>query len=274
MCVMSKKILRFFGWFLVPVVFIFLYYFFGVLISTYLIENVVVASICSAVIMIFLCCAALPKINNYKSGRYLKKQCVRGYYLAAVMLFAVVWFTGQITANYILGLDVNTGYDAYMAGIQTDKVAYVFLALIFAPLAEELLFRGIAYSSLKKIMPAEVACGLVSLAFAFCHGTLVHIPACVLFSVFLCSLAEYTDSLKLCIVFHIFYNLLSLSPVLSLVPDSFVNEVTVIISLLISVILLIAFYLCSCYPERFYSVRTETKSETMFSDETADDEQI
>ena len=51
--------------------------------------------------------------------------------------------------------------------------------VIFAPIAEEVIFRGLVYTRLRRAMPVALACVLSSLVFAILHGELIWIAYCV-----------------------------------------------------------------------------------------------
>jgi membrane protease YdiL (CAAX protease family) len=91
-------------------------------------------------------------------------------------------------------------------------------ALLIAPVAEELLFRGILQSYARKLFPINrwllhrwgslIAVGIL---FGAMHGTTPHhIPALAVFGMILGYLYERTGSLTLPILVHILFNAKSL----------------------------------------------------------------
>ena len=91
-------------------------------------------------------------------------------FIATILISAFVtnimsgfdWFDANQAQN--IGYNVlNTGFDRIVA----------FLALVvFAPIAEEIIFRGWLYGKLRKTIAAPAAIILVSFLFGFLHGQL------------------------------------------------------------------------------------------------------
>lgn len=87
-----------------------------------------------------------------------------------------------------------------------DRVAVLAMAVIVAPLAEELVFRGYFYAVIKKYAGSFVALAVTSLLFAAVHGHAHSIPA--LFTLAFClGLAyERTGSLLVAMIMHAVFN--------------------------------------------------------------------
>jgi hypothetical protein len=91
------------------------------------------------------------------------------------------------------------------------KFYFLFLAVFLAPLAEEVLFRGIVMVSLAKRLGAGGAITLTSFLFAMMHG---HVPSVVplfVLSVALSLAYICTESLLVPIVMHSVFNLVSVT---------------------------------------------------------------
>ncbi len=73
---------------------------------------------------------------------------------------------------------------------------------IIAPLAEELLFRGVILHKLKTFMPAAAAIVLSGLAFGIYHGNLQQGIYGFLCGMLIGWIYVYTDSFLMCILFH------------------------------------------------------------------------
>jgi membrane protease YdiL (CAAX protease family) len=92
-----------------------------------------------------------------------------------------------------------------------SSVLLFILAVIFAPFAEELLFRGWIYTSLRARIGLWAALIISSAVFAGLHYEETHIYALAVFPVGLAlgGLREVTGSLKASITFHAFFNALA-----------------------------------------------------------------
>jgi membrane protease YdiL (CAAX protease family) len=94
----------------------------------------------------------------------------------------------------------------------TDEIGKLisasFLMIILAPIAEEILFRGIIYNSMRQKHQMWSALLFSSLIFAFVHGQLIHFGEIFIMGLLLAYLYERTKSLVPSIVLHIAVNLL------------------------------------------------------------------
>jgi uncharacterized protein len=136
------------------------------------------------------------------------------FLLTAILSFAAVSLLPGYDSNQAqeIGFDQLANYYEY-------TLAFITLVL-FAPIAEEIIFRGYLYGKLRKTAPVWVVIPLTSLLFAVVHGQLnVGIDVFAL-SIVLCFLREATGSIWAGILLHMLKNglafyLLFLNPSLS-----------------------------------------------------------
>lgn len=88
------------------------------------------------------------------------------------------------------------------------SIGFFIAAVLLAPLAEELLFRGLLYRVLSPL-GAKRCILLTALVFAFMHGSLYQIPYAFLAGLFLGYLREKSGALLYPVLFHVTSNLLS-----------------------------------------------------------------
>ena len=87
-----------------------------------------------------------------------------------------------------------------------DRIAFGFMVIIAAPLAEEGLFRGVFYPAMRRHGFPNAAMWVTSLAFALIHfNVLIFIPLVVL-AIVLVKLYERTGNLLACIACHATFN--------------------------------------------------------------------
>ncbi len=106
------------------------------------------------------------------------------------------------------------------AGDPSDKTTVALVsALVMAPIAEEIMFRGLIYRQLKRAMFAVPAAIVVSVGFGAIHGT-------ILWGIYTCLLGllavwvmERTGSLWAAIAFHGMFNLFGQLPSLVTLPS-------------------------------------------------------
>jgi len=88
-----------------------------------------------------------------------------------------------------------------------EIVAYIISSGIFAPLIEEVIFRGILYGALRKIMKVRYAVILSSLCFGLVHGiSLMVILGAAATGMVLAVIYEKYDNLFNCMMIHGIYN--------------------------------------------------------------------
>ncbi|MBL4576772.1 MAG: CPBP family intramembrane metalloprotease [Opitutaceae bacterium] len=89
-------------------------------------------------------------------------------------------------------------------------IAIVFLAVIIAPINEELLFRGGVFRFLYQRVPSWAAILISSSLFAILHGNWLSFLPLVLLGSLLCLLTQKSGSLKPAIFLHALFNLHSI----------------------------------------------------------------
>jgi membrane protease YdiL (CAAX protease family) len=123
-----------------------------------------------------------------------------------VALFAL----GSVVAK-LLGGDVPTALEQIINSSRTARYTVAVVAVATAPLAEELVYRGVLYSALERAIGTIGAVVLVLLLF-----TMVHIPqywpnygviaAIGILSVALTIIRAYTRNLFPCVIIHLVFN--------------------------------------------------------------------
>ena len=104
-------------------------------------------------------------------------------------------------------------FDSAWSTIGEDPYIWVCLSVvIFGPIAEELLFRGIIHNSIKKVSNPYVAIVLSGLMFGIWHGEFVQTVYTTFFGIALAVVYEYSGSLWIPIGMHILNNFTSTLP--------------------------------------------------------------
>ena len=93
----------------------------------------------------------------------------------------------------------------------TVRVMMVALAILAAPIVEEVVYRGVVYSAAERLGGKEFGVGLVTFIFALVHvpqywGSVAAITAIVTLSLVLTLLRAWTESLLPCVAMHFVYN--------------------------------------------------------------------
>jgi membrane protease YdiL (CAAX protease family) len=93
-----------------------------------------------------------------------------------------------------------------LADSLTDRIALGVVAVVIAPLAEEVLFRGILYPAIKGFGHPRLALWSTSLVFAMIHFNALSFIPLVVLAIVLVKLYEKTGNLLACIACHAAFN--------------------------------------------------------------------
>ena len=97
-----------------------------------------------------------------------------------------------------------------------DRWAVLLMAVVVAPVAEEIIFRGFLYPAAKKYAGAFVSAIVTSLLFAALHGHLPSVPALCTLALCLVLAYEKTGSLLVPMIMHAVFNAVSVTAILFL----------------------------------------------------------
>lgn len=100
--------------------------------------------------------------------------------------------------------------------IDASMLAWV-TTVIMAPILEEILFRGLIYTRLKKGMPALVAALVASLVFGIMHGTIIWALYAFVIGMVMTWIFERYQSLTANILFHMAFNTMGM--IISMIPE-------------------------------------------------------
>lgn len=121
-----------------------------------------------------------------------------------------LWIITQITITWYYNTFGDRLLDVHNSTISISPTIYLFLTLVFAPIAEEVLIRGIVYPTLKNICKPWIATLISSFIFSFLHGTVVHLFTGIYCGIYFVFVYEYTGKLRYAILAHMIYNSMSL----------------------------------------------------------------
>ena len=149
------------------------------------------------------------------------KPAIVGVFVGAVTIPVIV-LIGEVSSNFLQWKGVSIKFQAPVEMLRQDssltlRALIFFVAVIIAPIAEEVIFRGILYPSFKQLGFPRAALWGTSLVFGIIHVNLLSLLPLTVLALILTLLYEVTDDLVSPIVMHSFFNLvnfvqLSLSP--------------------------------------------------------------
>jgi len=126
------------------------------------------------------------------------------------VLIAAALFGGGALITWLFPGD-KTQLDLLIESSNGARVVTAFLAIVTAPVVEEIVYRGILYPAINGVLGSAVAIGLVSLFFAAVHflqykNNLAVIGVITLVSITLTAVRAYTRRLLPCLVIHLVFN--------------------------------------------------------------------
>ena len=115
-----------------------------------------------------------------------------------------------IMNNLGISLPINPAITMFIS-LENNWLLLILTAqiIIIAPIAEELLFRGVIYKTLRIKTSAGFSVLITSIIFALIHGSAADFIPLVILSVYLCVIYEKTDNLTAPILIHSFHNALT-----------------------------------------------------------------
>ena len=132
--------------------------------------------------------------------------------LVAIAVLPIAWSLGQVSAKLMNALHIQPVVQGPVQMLQGKDsswpiiLAVGFLAIVAAPFAEELVFRGLIYPTLKQNGFPRLALWGTSLLFASIHGNLMILLPLTFLAVVLTLLYETTDNLVGPIFAHSIFN--------------------------------------------------------------------
>lgn len=132
-------------------------------------------------------------------------------WLTALSATIVIWASAQIIAAWI-----HAQNEAFGAQLPSDEsIGYLgvllalALAVVFAPLGEELLLRGMVYGRMRRAYSPVLAGLITAGVFALLHGNLVQIVLTFPIGVLFAAVIEVSGRLRITIALHGVFNMLS-----------------------------------------------------------------
>lgn len=125
--------------------------------------------------------------------------------LVATLLFGLAWGVTTLYGEHKTDLDIMIQSSIY------TRIATAFVALVTAPLVEELVYRGLLYRALEKAAGMGIAIALVSLLFAGVHvfqyrNNLAVITVITLLSFTLTTVRAVTGKVLPAFIIHLVFN--------------------------------------------------------------------
>ena len=156
-----------------------------------------------------------------RKKKFTKEVCIRKIPVSGILPIAIMAAAFNVITTVIISFVPwpQAWMDSYIqnsSAIDSSLMAWI-TAVLMAPVLEEIVFRGLMYTRLKKGLPVVGAAIITSLAFGMAHGTVIWAIYTFVFSMVLIWVFEKFQSLTASIVLHMAYNLSGMA--LSLIPE-------------------------------------------------------
>jgi membrane protease YdiL (CAAX protease family) len=142
---------------------------------------------------------------------------------------ALAFLAGQSLALWLYTLGGSAGFDeSTRARADAGPAVALLLALVAAPAAEEMLFRGLLYPLLRRRVRVVAAVLVTSAVFSLLHANVVQFAATLPLAVLLALVYERTRVLWPCVLLHLAFNLAAV-----LVPAQLLGALANLVSALL-----------------------------------------
>lgn len=134
--------------------------------------------------------------------------------LATAGILPLSWMLAGLSGNVMTRFKTEPVQQATVQALQTsvsipERAVFGAIAIVFAPLVEEILFRGILYPTIKRLGFPQTALWLTAILFALSHANTMTFLPLVLLALLLTWLYERTGNLLTPILTHATFNLVN-----------------------------------------------------------------
>ena len=212
-----------------------------VLLETQLMEAIMAEAMTMTLISGIVVLLLFGLVFLIRKKNLLKEVMIRPIPAKGILPVAVLAVCFNVITSVIISLIPwpEAWMDSYItnsSAIDGSLMAWI-TAVLMAPVLEEIVFRGLMYTRLKKGLPIIAAAVITSLVFGTVHGTVIWAIYTFVFSMVLIWVFERFQSLTACIVLHMAYNLAGMG--MSFIPE----EASVVIWILFVVGIVVAVFM-------------------------------
>ena len=132
------------------------------------------------------------------------------------------WCIGQIMAHTYYAIFGSDGFDVVSESFSSDNVILVLvLAVLIAPISEEMLMRGVIYPILRFRFSAYTACIVTACIFGLLHGNIVQFIVTIPLSILVAWVYELSRDVTYCALMHMLFNFTAM-----LIPVGWIIELS------------------------------------------------
>lgn len=175
-------------------------------------EPILGTAVLGAVVALFVGAARLLR-PRWLAHAPARKPPAETPHLARMVLGCLVlaFLAGQSLALWLYALGGSAGFDQSVQARQdAGVITALALVLVAAPLAEEMLFRGLLYPLLRRRAGILASVLITAAVFALMHGNLVQFASVLPLAVLLALVYERTRTVWPCVLMHLAFNLVAM----------------------------------------------------------------
>lgn len=207
----------------------------GLIFSLFIHDNVAITALTDIIVSIMG--AIYYRKIVYRKDRSVNSN--KNTWFNLIWITMIIWIITQVTVTWYYNTFGDNLLDNYNATMIGNRELYIFLTLLFAPVLEEILMRGVVYSTLKNICKPWIAALISAFIFAIMHGTMVHLVIGIVCGIYFLLSYEYTGKLRYAILSHMVYNFLSIGFSTISIPEWFFTPWFVIVSNIVLIVVFI-----------------------------------
>lgn len=135
------------------------------------------------------------------------------------------WCVGQILAHTYYAIFGSAGFDTVSESFSSDNAILVLiLAVLIAPISEEMLMRGVIYPMLRFRFSAYTACIVTACIFGLLHGNIVQFIVTIPLSILVAWVYELSRDVTYCALMHVMFNFTAM-----IIPVSWIVELNPVV---------------------------------------------
>lgn len=173
-----------------------------------LIESINYKIIPLGLILFFFICYGVFKIMNRDLIKFCRFNRFRISYVIPIILISI-FTTGVSLVCIQYGVTIFPDYNEVSNSYSTaaSSIIGILGIVVFAPILEEILFRGMIFNRLREEMNVVVAAIIQAIIFGIMHGNMLQFFYTFALALVMAYVYVKTDSLWMSILVHITYNL-------------------------------------------------------------------
>ena len=208
-----------------------------------------------------------------RKKKFTQEICLRKLQPVRIAPIMLMGLSLNVVTGLVLGMipeEWMSAYEETSSMVMSDNVVLrVIGSTIMAPVVEEIIFRGLTYTRMKKGMPTAVAVILSSAVFGVAHGQWLWMLYTFVFGLLLVWVFERSKSLLANVLLHLSYN--GCAMLQMLIPEDAPETVWIAINIASVVVAAISIFWFAKLPKaEGPDVETGTATNAKISESVAD----